>query len=56
MGELFSDNWMQALQKKWNADPNIIEPLHKAQFSARIAYGFKKEPYHAVFWSSNSAK
>lgn len=44
MGELFSANWMQSLQKKWNADPNIIEPLHNAEFSAIIAYGFKDEP------------
>jgi len=43
MGELFSETWMQALQQKWNADPKIIEPLSKAAFTARIAYGFKDE-------------
>jgi hypothetical protein len=43
MGELFSEPWMQALQKKWNADPKIVDPLSKADFSARIAYGFKDE-------------
>ncbi len=41
MGELFSNTWMQALQSKWNADPEIVRPLSNAGFSARIAYGFK---------------
>lgn len=41
MGELFSHAWMQALQSKWNADPEIVDPLNKAGFSARIAYGYK---------------
>ena len=41
MGELFSNAWMQALQRKWNADPDIVGPLRQAGFSARIAYGFK---------------
>lgn len=43
MGELFSETWMRALQKKWNADPNIVTPLSQAAFNARIAYGFKDE-------------
>lgn len=41
MGELFSNTWMQALQNKWNSDPDIVGPLSSAGFSARIAYGFK---------------
>lgn len=41
MGELFSSGWMKALQNKWNADPEIVNPLRVAGFSARIAYGFK---------------
>lgn len=43
MGELFSDTWMKSLQTKWNAEPDIIEPLTKATFNARIAYGYKGE-------------
>lgn len=41
MGELFSTTWMKALQNKWNADAEIVNPLRLAGFSARIAYGFK---------------
>jgi hypothetical protein len=43
MGELFSNSWMQRLQQKWNADPEIVSPLSQAAFSASIAYGFKNE-------------
>lgn len=43
MEGLFSASWMQRLQHKWNADPDIIGPLATAGFSARIAYGFKGE-------------
>lgn len=43
MGELFSASWMKALQEKWNTDESIVQPLSKAAFSARIAYGFKGE-------------
>jgi len=41
MSELFSATWMQQLQEKWNASNEITEPLAKAGFTARIAYGFK---------------
>lgn len=43
MGELFSETWMRQLQQKWNAATDIVEPLQKADFSARIGYGFKGE-------------
>ena len=43
MGDLFTGSWMQELQQKWNADPDIVGPLSIAGFSARIAYGFKGE-------------
>ena len=43
MGELFSQPWMQQLQQKWNTTSSIVEPLQKADFSARIGYGFKGE-------------
>lgn len=41
MYELFSDAWMKQLQKRWNAAADITVPLAAANFSARIAYGFK---------------
>ena len=41
MDNLFSDQWMQALQAKWNASPAIVEALGKAGFSSSIGYGFK---------------
>ena len=43
MSQLFSEAWMAALQEKWNSSPQVHEPLQKAQFSARIGYGFKGE-------------
>lgn len=43
MSELFSEAWMQALQQKWNGDKAVVEPLQKAAFCARIAYGYKNE-------------
>lgn len=44
MAELFSTKWMDELKKHWNNSPQVYEPLKKAEFSARIAYGFKGEP------------
>lgn len=44
MNPLFSENWMVALQEKWNSTPQVSAPLRKAEFSARIGYGFKGEP------------
>lgn len=44
MNPLFSEAWMAALQDKWNNSPQVHEPLQKAEFSARIGYGFKGEP------------
>lgn len=43
MYELFSDAWMKQLQERWNATPDITDPLGQANFSARIAYGFKHD-------------
>lgn len=43
MSELFSESWMRSLQDKWNNEPLVLEPLQKAGFSAKIAYGFKGE-------------
>ena len=44
MAQLFSAAWMEALKEQWNRSPNVYEPLKKAEFSARIGYGFKGEP------------
>lgn len=44
MNQLFSEAWMAALKDKWNSSPQVYEPLQKAEFSARIGYGFKGEP------------
>lgn len=41
MSALFTDAWMKQLQEKWNANSEITTPLGEANFSARIAYGFK---------------
>lgn len=43
MAELFSETWMNTLKDRWNADPDIVEPLKQAGFSSRIAYGFTGE-------------
>ena len=40
MSELFSESWIQSLGEAWNNDPQIVEPLDKAGFSSKIAYGF----------------
>lgn len=56
MGELFSDAWMKALQNKWNADSDIVNPLRQAGFSARIAYGFKGNDLpHGILVIENGA-
>ena len=44
MNPLFSAAWMAALKEKWNNSPQVYEPLKKAEFTARIGYGFKGEP------------
>lgn len=41
MSELFTEGWMKQLQERWNATSEITRPLGEANFSARIAYGFK---------------
>lgn len=40
MATLFSDNWMRAFAKAWNADTEIVTKLQGANFSSSIAYGF----------------
>jgi len=40
MNELFSDAWIKSLGDAWNHDTQIVEPLNKAGFSSKIAYGF----------------
>lgn len=40
MSELFSEEWVQSLGNAWNDDPQIVDPLLKADFTANISYGF----------------
>jgi hypothetical protein len=40
MSELFSEAWIKSLGDAWNSDPQIVEPLLKANFTANISYGF----------------
>ncbi len=40
MSDLFSEAWVSALGEAWNNDLQIVEPLSKANFSAKISYGF----------------
>ncbi len=40
MNELFSETWIKSLGEAWNHDAQIVEPLHKADFTSKIAYGF----------------
>lgn len=44
MAQLFSAGWMEAFKEQWNRSPKVYEPLKKAEFTARIGYGFKGEP------------
>ena len=43
-GQLFSEEWMAALKQEWNNSPEVYLPLQRAEFTARIGYGFKGEP------------
>lgn len=45
MSKLFTADWMDELRNKWNASAHIVDPLKKADFSAKIAYGFKGEEH-----------
>lgn len=43
MNQLFSTEWMAAFKDEWNRTPQIYVPLQKAEFTARIGYGYKGE-------------
>lgn len=43
MAYLFSEPWMNAFAKLWNADPKIIQLLSEQYFNAKLGYGFIKE-------------
>lgn len=43
MARLFSEEWIKMLAQAWNSDPDLVNPLSDAQFSANIAYGFDNE-------------
>ena len=41
--EFFTQEWVEALAKKWNADSEMVQPLVEADFSALIAFGYPAE-------------
>lgn len=41
--EMFDSHWMAKLGELWNSSPEVFEPLQKAKFNSRIAYGFPDE-------------
>jgi len=43
MAKIFSDTWMQAFAKLWNADKEMIEKLSEANFTAVIGFGFTRD-------------
>lgn len=43
MAYLFSEAWMKAFAKLWNADPTIIQLLSEQHFNAKLGYGFIKD-------------
>jgi len=51
MSKLFSDAWVKSLGEAWKNDPQIVEPLTKASFSANISYGFIGDKHPKCFLS-----
>lgn len=43
MSELFSQEWMQGFQAKWNAEPELSAELEQLGFNSVIGYGFAGE-------------
>lgn len=43
MSDLFSNAWMEALGKAWNADESMTKNLEKAEFDSSVGYGYKDE-------------
>ncbi len=41
MANLFSPQWMEAYQQKWNGEPELSDALEQINFNAVIGYGFK---------------
>ncbi|MFW9262868.1 hypothetical protein RRG12_29830 [Nostoc sp. CALU 546] len=44
LADLFSAEWMQALAKQWNAEPELADVLANIHFNSAIAYGFGDDP------------
>ncbi|MBU0499100.1 MAG: SCP-2 sterol transfer family protein [Gammaproteobacteria bacterium] len=43
MSELFSQEWMQGFQAKWNGEPTLSGELEQIGFNSVIGYGFPGE-------------
>lgn len=43
INQIFSDDWMAGLKNEWNKSPQLIIPLQRVAFTAKIGYGFKGE-------------
>ncbi len=41
MAEMFSEEWMQAFQQGWNAEPGIKDALAEIGFNSTIGFGIK---------------
>lgn len=44
MPELFSKDWMESFQQRWNSDPEIKDVLSELGFNAVIGYGYSNDP------------
>lgn len=44
MSQIFTETWMLSLQKAWNTNERVHQPLQAAKFNSRMGYGFKGEP------------
>lgn len=38
--EFFTKDWVEAFARKWNADPEMVEPLADIGFNAVVAFGY----------------
>lgn len=43
---MFTKQWVESFAQRWNADPDMVHPLAKARFTAKIGFGFSdsKDP------------
>lgn len=56
MEGLFSREWVEGFASQWNENPDMVEPLAAASFSAIIAFGFANEINPAVLVEVKNGK